>query len=97
MTGPDEKRGGGGRRDANETTAAARAKLDQLREEAGMPLRGDELSHRVGGEEGSNEPPLDWRLTPRNVILQLAAIALFVAVVWFLITLVADSLSVLFG
>ncbi|MEL6318351.1 MAG: hypothetical protein AAFR16_12025 [Pseudomonadota bacterium] len=83
-----------------ETVAQARAKLDQVREEAGMPLRGDELAARRAptpsrGEDLNGDPPLDWRMTPRNIALQLGAIALFVAVCWFLIQLATDGIRAL--
>ena len=83
-----------GRRD-QDVDAEARARLDQIREEAGMPRRGDELAARSGRRDESGDPPLDWRLTPRNVILQLAAVALFIAVVWFLVALITDSWTAL--
>ncbi|MEM9724095.1 MAG: hypothetical protein AAF909_01370 [Pseudomonadota bacterium] len=90
----------------DEDVARARAKLDQLREEAGMPLRGDELAARraapdSGARTGAEDddpradPPLDWRMTPRNVVLQLAAIALFIGVAWFLISLAGDGIRAL--
>lgn len=88
---------GGGRRvqDPGAEAAEARARLDQIREEGGMPRRGDEIAARSGpgadGGEGRVDPPLDWRLTPRNVILQILAVAAFVAAVWFLVALVTDS------
>lgn len=78
----------------------AQAQLDQLRAQAGGALSGEEVARRSGvdPDEGLNDPPpLDWRLTPRNVILQLGAIALFAAVVWFFYALVRDSLAILFG
>ncbi|MEL6980402.1 MAG: hypothetical protein AAGM38_17235 [Pseudomonadota bacterium] len=83
---------------AREAAADARARLDQMREEAGMPLRGDEIAQRAGGETPIGEdPPLDWRLTPRNVALQIGAVALFAGVVWFLAMLVYDSVAALFA
>lgn len=77
----------------------AQAALDQIRTQAGGALSGSELKRRFGLDDDpeSDAPPLDWRLTPRNVILQLLAVALFVGVIWFLVALVSDSLSVLFG
>ena len=43
-----------------------------------------------------NLPPLDWRVTPRNVILQLGAVALFLGVFWFLWDLMISGFAVLF-
>jgi len=63
----------------------AQARLDQMRHEAGGALTGDELRRRAGLEP-EEDPPLDWRMTPLNVTLQLLAVALFLAVVWFLVT-----------
>ncbi|MEO1329160.1 MAG: hypothetical protein AAFW46_05825 [Pseudomonadota bacterium] len=84
---------------ADERATEAQAALDQLRTQAGGALSGSELKRRFGLEEGGEDdaPPLDWRLTPRNVILQLGAIALFVAAIWFLGALVTDGVSSLFG
>lgn len=86
-------------REAARVAADAQAKLDQVRHEAGGAITGAEHRMREGvtAEERVDEPPLDWRLTPRNVILQLLALAIFGAIVWFLVSLVSDSLSVLFS
>ena len=77
----------------------AHAALDQARHHAGGALSGREVRKRWGMEklEDPEDPPLDWRLTPRNVILQLLAVALFIGVVWFFIALITDSLGALFG
>ncbi len=77
----------------------AQAALDQTRHQAGGALSGGEVRKRWGMDklEDPKDPPLDWRLTPRNVILQLLAVALFIGVVWFIVALVTDSLGVLFG
>ena len=91
------------RTSSGDSAADAQARLDQIREEAGMPRRGDELARRAreagGGEDASDyrDPPLDWRLTPRNVLLQLLAAGLFIAVVWFFVALLTDSWSALLG
>ncbi len=76
----------------------AQAALNQINYQAGGALSGAEI-RRQRGEPGddADAPPLDWRLTPRNVILQLLAIALFVAVCWFFVALVLDSVAALFG
>lgn len=69
--------------------ADAMAKLDQMRHEAGGALPGWEVRKRAGLDPhgGSEEaPPLDWRMTPKNIVLQVLAIALFIAVVWFIVT-----------
>lgn len=93
--GADPKRR---RPDHDEATAEAQARLDQIREEGGMARRGDELAARRSGEKDDHEsafsdPPLDWRLTPYNIVMQLAAVALFIGVVWYLVSLVIDSWS----
>lgn len=91
MSASEERKG-----DPGEAAAEARARLDQIREEAGMPRRGDELARSRGGED-SGDPPLDWRLTPRNVILQIIAVGAFAAAIWFLFALLTDSWSAVFG
>ncbi len=63
----------------------AQARLDQMRHEAGGALTGDELRRRAGLEP-AEDPPLDWSMTPLNVTLQLLAVALFLAVLWFMVT-----------
>lgn len=77
----------------------AQAALDQVRHQAGGALSGDDLRKRwkLDKLESPDDPPLDWRLTPKNVILQLLAVALFIGVVWFIVALVTDSLHTLFG
>jgi len=77
----------------------AQRTLDRMRHQSGGALSGHEVRKRWGMDklEHPDDPPLDWRLTPRNVILQLLAVALFVGVVWFFIALVTDSLTTLFG
>lgn len=89
---------GGPGSDADEERREAQARLDQLREEAGMPRRGDELAQRGAAQTGeADDPPLDWRLTPRNVILQVIAVALFLGAVWLLYSIVADAVGLLFS
>lgn len=85
--------------EAARVAADAQAKLDQVRHEAGGAITGPEHRVREGvsAEERVEDPPLDWRLTPRNVILQALALAIFAGLVWFLYTLVSDSLGVLFS
>lgn len=80
-------------------TREAQAALDQTRHQAGGALSGHEVRKRWGMDklESPDDPPLDWRLTPRNVILQLLAVALFIGIVWFFVALITDSLGALFG
>lgn len=79
-----------------EAEIEAQARLDQLRHQAGGALSGGEILRRLGRsaeEADETAPPLDWRLTPRNIILQLGALALFVAVVGFMGWLVYSGVS----
>lgn len=80
-------------------SADAQARLDQLRHEAGGVLTGREVRERWGidDKEGLEDPPLDWRLTPRNIVLQLLAVVLFALVVWFLVSLALGGVAALFG
>lgn len=66
----------------------AQARLDQLRHESGGALSGREVRQRAGLDpnEVDEDPPLDWRATPLNIALQALAIALFLAVIWFIVT-----------
>lgn len=66
----------------------AQARLDQLRHEAGGALTGREVRKRHGLDPGdaSDDPPLDWSATPLNITLQILAVALFLAVVWFIVS-----------
>lgn len=85
---------GAGRRPTHDEQAAdAQAELDRLRHEAGGALSGMELQRRQGlsRREVLDDPELDWRLTPRNIALQVLGVAIFIAVVWFLISLMVDS------
>jgi len=77
----------------------AQATLDQARHQAGGALSGREVRKRWGLDklEHPDDPPLDWRLTPRNVILQVLAVLLFLGVVGFFVVLITDSLGMLFG
>lgn len=79
--------------------AEAKARLHQLREEAGGALSGRELARRFGLQDDpeSGDPPLDWRLTPRNVILQLLGAVVFGAVVWFLASLFFGGVASIFN
>lgn len=92
---PGKSSGGpsGGRGPYDQAAADAQAELDRLRHEAGGALSGRELQYRQGLSEDDvvPDPPLDWRLTPRNVALQLLGVAVFVLVVWFLVDLMVDS------
>ena len=89
MAGPDEQ----------ERIRDAHATLDRARHEAGGALTGGEVRQRAGMDprEASDDPPLDWRMTPRNVALQLLALAVFVGVVWFLVTAVTGGVGELFS
>ena len=71
-----------------DTQEDAQARLDQLRHEAGGALTGREVRQRYGLDpnEANDDPPLDWSATPLNITLQILAVALFLAVVWFIIT-----------
>jgi len=66
----------------------AQAQLDQLHHQAGGALSGREVRKRHGLDpnEASEDPPLDWSPTPLNITLQVLAVALFILVVWFIIT-----------
>lgn len=70
-----------------------------MREQAGGALSGREVARRMNldGDESAGDPPLDWRLTPRNVILQLAAVAAFIGVVWFLGALFFEGVATIFS
>ncbi len=84
--------------DPHEAARDAQARLDQLRHEAGGALTGAEARERAGldPEEVDPDPPLDWRMTPRNVVLNLLAVAVFVAAVVFIIGLFLDGWGALF-
>ena len=71
-----------------DTQEDAQARLDQLRHEAGGALSGREVRKRYGLDpnEANDDPPLDWSATPLNITLQVLAVALFLGVVWFIIT-----------
>jgi hypothetical protein len=73
--------------DDEKRTRDAQARLDQMRHEGGGALTGREARQRAGldPDEASDDPPLDWSLTPMNVAIQAVVIALFLAVLWFLI------------
>jgi|GEM_PF-3032668 len=77
----------------------AQARLDQMRHEAGGALTGAEARQRAGLDpEGAQEdPPLDWSMTPLNVTLQVLAVAVFLAVLWFLVTAFTGGLGELFS
>ena len=87
------------RPDEEERIRDARAVLDAARHEAGGALTGREVRERAGQDpdEASGDPPLDWRMTPRNVALQALALAVFVAVVWFLVAAATGGVGDLFG
>lgn len=80
-------------------TEDAQAELDALRHQAGGALTGSELRSRKGmaPDDSMESPPLDWRLTPTNVILQLLVIGIFMCVVGFLGWLAWDGVSAVFG
>ena len=70
----------------NEREKQAQADLDAVLHQSGGALSGEELRARAGdGQEAWPTPPLDTRLTFRNIVLQLAAIVLFIGVMWFMI------------
>lgn len=75
-------------RDDEERVRQAQATLDRMRHEGGGALTGREARQRAGLDpsEASDDPPLDWSMTPLNVTLQLLAVAVFLAVVWFIVT-----------
>lgn len=77
----------------------AKARLDQMRHEAGGALTGAEARDRAGlnPNEAQDDPPLDWRMTPLNVTLQLLAVALFLAVLWFIITSFTGGMGEVFS
>ena len=70
------------------TPEDAQARLDQLRHEGGGALTGHEVRKRHGLDprEASEDPPLDWSPTPLNITLQVLAVALFLGVVWFIVS-----------
>jgi hypothetical protein len=74
--------------DDEERQREAQARLDQMRHEAGGALTGEEVRARAGieSDDPPEDPPLDWRMTPMNVAIQAVVIALFLGVVWFLVT-----------
>ncbi len=80
----------------DERARDAQAALDAMRHEAGGTLTPEELRERHGIEDPGEEVPLDWRLTPANVILQVLAAAAFLAVVGFLGWLVWDGVRAIF-
>lgn len=86
-------------RPQDERQIEAQAALDQLRTQAGGALSGSEIAKRLGlgAIDDNNAPPLDWRLTPRNVILQLLAVGLFAGAVWLMATLLIDGVSAIYN
>ncbi len=74
--------------DDKQRTREAQARLDQMRQEAGGALTGEELRTRAGinAPDAPEDPPLDWRMTPKNVAIQAVVVAIFLAVLWFLLT-----------
>ena len=86
----------------DERSAEAQAALDQLRTQAGGALSGDEVEDRLrrhGAHDKADpgEPPLDWRMTPKNILMQVLAVALFIGVVWFMISLMFDGMGSIFS
>lgn len=73
--------------DPHEAARDAQARLDQLRHEAGGALDGAEARERAGLDpaQANPDPPLDWRMTPRNILLNLLAIGVFLAVAAFVV------------
>ena len=87
------RRNGAGASGRDERSAEAQAALDQMRVQAGGALSGRELGDRLGRRDHTDDhaPPLDWRLTPRNVALQVLAVALFLAAGWLMLSLMTDG------
>lgn len=83
----------------NDREHAAQRRLDQLRHEAGGALKGDEVRKRHGLDPGQTyaDPPLDYRLTTRNILLQVLAVALFAAVLLFMFDLFFAGGSIMLG
>jgi len=71
----------------------AQVALDQIRYQAGGALTGEEVRERWGddAEGGLPDPELDWSLTPKNIIMQLFALIMFIGVVYFLINMLLGS------
>ena len=69
------------RKNDGEREKDAQAALDQALHQSGGALSGEELARRLGVEPDPDAPPLDWRMTPKNVILQLLAVLLFVGAI----------------
>jgi len=76
----------------------AQATLDRMRHEAGGALTGAEARRGAGLDpnEAQDDPPLDWRMTPLNVTLQVLAVALFLFVLWFLVGAFVGGIGELF-
>ena len=87
------------RQDDESRRRDAQARLDQMRHEAGGALTGAEARERAGLDpnEAQEDPPLDWSMTPLNVTLQLLVVALFLAVLWFIITAFTGGVGELFS
>lgn len=77
----------------------ARAKLDALRHEAGGALSGAEVrrAHGLDAGEAQDDPPLDYRMTPGNLLWQALAVVGFGVVVLFLGWLVWDGVQGIFA
>jgi len=73
---------------SEKTSTCWQARLDQLRHEGGGALTGREVRKRRGlnPNDANDDPPLDWSATPLNITLQVLAVALFIGVVWFIVT-----------
>ena len=96
MSADSERRSAPDEPDA--ATEEARARLDQMRGQAGGALSGREIAKRyklLEGDEGA--PPLDWRLTPRNVLLQILAVVAFCAALWLMGSLMFTGFAILLG
>ncbi|MCI4660731.1 MAG: hypothetical protein MRY63_02770 [Neomegalonema sp.] len=76
----------------------AQAELDQIREQAGGALSGRERAQRLGLDPDDTlaDPPLDKRLTARNILLQGLALLLFLAVMGFMLGGMYEGLASLF-
>jgi hypothetical protein len=79
----------------------AQATLDQIRTQAGGALSGKEIKRRLGamtdGHDDESRVSLDWRPTPKNLLLQGVAILAFIAVMGFLLMLMLDGFAAVFN
>ncbi len=101
--GADDDRGDDHAARAARTAAEAQDRLDRLRQEAGGALSGRDVARIAGSRRDKqplvdeDAPPLDWRPTPRNIALQILAVALFLFVMWYLIDLFVSGVEAIFS